>query len=59
MRWRCPKTKGDVEQSVSIYEVLADVAYKKGNYQQAFVYQQRFFRIKRLFIGRKQGVELG
>ncbi len=34
--------QGDVEQSVSIYEVLADVAYKKGNYQQAFVYQQRF-----------------
>jgi two-component system, NarL family, sensor kinase len=36
------KKQGDVEQSVSIYEVLADVANKKGEYKQAFEYQQRF-----------------
>jgi two-component system NarL family sensor kinase len=36
------KDQGDVEQSVSIYQVLADVAYKNGAYQKAFEYQQRF-----------------
>lgn len=36
------KEQGDVEQSVSIYEVLADVAQKRGDFQKAFEYQQRF-----------------